>query len=121
MRGACFGKLEMSKWVLYASWHAMVVYFVCFFTLTASDEYNSPKQEDGMDLGFWVAGHVVYGVCVFIANLVLIHKFHHHHWQGAALLGLMYFAFFFILSVQSAWPSVTLFADVSHIFTPIFS
>jgi len=80
MRGACFGKLKMAEWVLYAIWHALVVYFVCFFALTAAGDDNSPRQTDGKDLGFWVAGHVVYGVCVFISNLVLAHKFHHHHW-----------------------------------------
>lgn len=120
MRGACFGKLKMAEWVLYAIWHALVVYFVCFFALTAAGDDNSPRQTDGKDLGFWVAGHVVYGVCVFISNLVLAHKFHHHHWQGLALIGLMIFAFFFILGVQSAWPSVTFFADVSHIFRHTF-
>jgi hypothetical protein len=47
MGGTCFGKLEMAKWVLYALWHALVIYFVCFFTLTEADQWNSPKQEDG--------------------------------------------------------------------------
>lgn len=99
MRGACFGKLKMAEWVLYAIWHAFVIYFGCFFVLTAASNLNSPKQLDGLDLGFWVAGHIVYGVCVFISNLVLAHKFHIHHWQGTALFGLMIFAFFFILGV----------------------
>ena len=43
MRGACFGKLKMAEWVLYAIWHALVVYFVCFYALTAAGEDNSPR------------------------------------------------------------------------------
>lgn len=121
MEGKCFGKMEMSKWVVYALWHAVVVYMVCFYALTEADPQNSPKMENGMDLGFCIAGHVVYGVNVFIANLVLVHKFHHHHWQGFALIFLMVFSFFDIIAIESEWPSVTLFADVSHIFKPMFS
>jgi hypothetical protein len=37
MEGSCFGKMEMFKWVLYACWHAFVVYWVCFYALTVAD------------------------------------------------------------------------------------
>jgi magnesium-transporting ATPase (P-type) len=121
MEGSCFGKMEMVKWVLYGFWHALVVYFVCYCALAVSNPYNSPKMENGMDLGFRVAGHVVYGVCVFIVNQVLAHKFHHHHWQGTALIIMMVSAFFVIMAIESGCPSVELFAEVSHIFEPMFS
>jgi len=79
MEHQCFSKKEMAKWIGYALWHAFVVYFINFWALTAGDYYNSPRQSDGKDLGFWVAGHVLYGSCCFISNLTLFHKFHIHH------------------------------------------
>lgn len=113
--------MEMGKWIIYAVWHAFVVYNINFRALSLADSQNSPRQSDGKDLGFWVAGHVVYCVCCFISNLTLAHKFHIHHTYGAALIGLMVFAYFFILFVESEWPfSVTLFADVGGIFGPTF-
>lgn len=122
MEQKCFSKTEMAKWIAYALWHAFVVYFINFWALTASTPYNSPKQSDGKDLGFWVAGHVLYGCCCFISNLTLAHKFHIHHWGGVGLIGLMTFAFFFLMFVESQWPfSVTLFADVGGIFYHMFS
>ena len=121
MDQACFGKMEMAKWILYALWHAFVVFNINFWALEAADSSNSPRQSDGKDFGFWVAGHVLYGSCVFVSNLVLAHKFNIHHKQGAGLLGLMVFAYFFIMFLESQWPfSVTLFADVSHIYFPMF-
>lgn len=43
MEGRSFGKLEMTKWVFYALWHAVVIYFVCFWALTTADDMNSPR------------------------------------------------------------------------------
>ena len=43
MKGACFGKMKMAEWVLYALWHALVIYFICFFALTEADTLNSPR------------------------------------------------------------------------------
>jgi magnesium-transporting ATPase (P-type) len=116
IKGLCFGKMEMLKWVLYACWHAVAIYYLVFFALTVASEQNNPRMNNGMDLGFWIAGHGVYGVCVFISNIVLAHKFHHHQWGGTGLFALMIFAFFFIIGIQSIWPSPSLFADLNHIF-----
>jgi hypothetical protein len=79
MEHQCFSKTEMAKWIGYALWHAFVVYNINFWALTAAGPNNSPRQSDGKDFGFWVAGHVLYGSCCFISNLVLAHKFHIHH------------------------------------------
>lgn len=122
MDQSCFSKKEMAKWIGYALWHAFVVYYINFWALSAGEYNNSPRQSDGKDLGFWVAGHVLYGSCCFISNLTLFHKFHIHHVQGIILIGLMIFAFFFLMFVESQWPfSVTAFADVGGIFYPMFS
>ena len=121
MEHKCFSKTEMAKWIAYALWHSFVVYFINFWALSQSSENNSARQSDGKDIGFWVAGHVLYGSCCFISNLVLAHKFHIHHKGGVGLIGLMTFAFFFCTLVESEWPSVTLFADIKGIFAPMFS
>ena len=42
----------------------------------------STHQSDGKDIGFWVSGMLVYGVCIFVANGVLAFKHFTHTWVG---------------------------------------
>lgn len=100
MEYRCYGKLEFIKWIFYALWHGLVTYFICFWAITVvTPNYNHSGQSDGKELGFWIAGHCVYAVCIFISNLTLWHKFHNHDIFGSLLFLLMIVAFPFIFGI----------------------
>jgi Na+/proline symporter len=56
---------------------------------------------DGKELGFWMAGHVVYGICVIVANLVIAVKFNIHHHFSIFLIALMIIAYFFFFGLMA--------------------
>lgn len=73
MNNECFGSTIMVKWITYAIIHAFWVYFTCFYSLELySFGWNSPQQDDGEDLGFWIGGHAVFGSCILIANVIVL-------------------------------------------------
>jgi hypothetical protein len=47
------------SWVLYGLWHAFAILFLVFYTLVQT----SAVQKDGKDIGFWIGGMTVYGIC----------------------------------------------------------
>lgn len=69
-------------------------------------------------IGFWVAGHTVYGACVIVANLVILHRFNNFTGYGELLIGLMIFAYFFFMVIES---QMRAFPEVFGIFGPMFS
>ncbi len=108
----CCSLSLLLKWVVYGLFHAYIVYEWCFKYIT-----DTP-QGDGKDIGFWVAGLVVYGACCLIANLILVHKFNlidHVQVVFVALMVIAYFLFFALESI-SGW-----FPEVNHIFSTTFS
>lgn len=73
-------------------------------------------QEDGKDIGFWVGGMAVYGVCIFVANWELAIRF--NTLNVFAFLTLMagvvaYFLFYGILSLVFQ-------GNIDHLFLPTF-
>ena len=50
----------------------------------------------GQEHGFWVSGHIVYGTCVFIANVLLIIRTNNHTIPGTFFFSLMFAAYFVI-------------------------
>jgi len=107
----CFSLSLMLKWVIYALFHAYIIYYWCFYFITGA------PQSDGKDLGFWVAGHVVYGACCLLANLILIHKFNLIDKIQVFFVFLMVLAYFLFLALESisGW-----FPEVNHIFSTTF-
>jgi hypothetical protein len=72
MNNECFGNEIMLKWIAYAIIHAFWVYYTCFYSTNSfSIGWNSPQQEDGKGLDFWIGGHVVFGSCILISNLII--------------------------------------------------
>ena len=41
MNGSCFSLKILSQWILYAIWHAFVIYNVNFYVLSQDDTYSS--------------------------------------------------------------------------------
>jgi hypothetical protein len=69
------------------------------------------EADDGHELGLWLSGHVIYGCCVFVANIVLFLKFNIHHGYSMFVFFLMilaYFFFFFLESLFLAFPQIYL-------------
>jgi hypothetical protein len=70
-------------------------------------------------MGLFIGGHAVFGVCIFVSNQIVFHRSYIHQAYGIAFISLMVGSFFVILYIQSNWGSVTQFADVYGIFSPL--
>ena len=62
-------------------------------------------------------GHVVYGVCVIVANVVMLHKFNNYTGWGEVLVALMILSFFTTYFVQGL---MDMFPQVYLLFAPTF-
>ena len=62
-------------------------------------------------------GHVVYGVCVIVANVVMLHKFNNYTGWGEVLVAMMILAFFTSYFVESL---MDMFPQVYLLFGPTF-
>lgn len=72
---------------------------------------------DGKDIGFWVGGHAVYGVCVVVANVVLVFKFNNYTGWGEVLAfgcTLSYFTLLFLENLLLMFPQVFLIFDTAY-------
>jgi len=99
----CYNEWLFVKWILYGLGQAFIVYFSVMMVM----EDMGSSADDGHCLGFWYSGHIIYGCCVLIANIVLFLKFNIHHWTGLLTFFLMiaaYFLFFFVQSLFRVFP-----------------
>ena len=111
--GTCFSTWLFVKWLIYALVHAAFIFYCCFWVL----QHKATHQSDGKDIGFWVGGMLVYGVCIFVANTVLAFKHFTHYWIGAFFFFICtssYFVFFWLFSISFK-------NEVDHLFMPTFS
>lgn len=112
IEGTCFSTWLFVKWLLYALIHAGFIFMASFYVLVQVRAH----QSDGKDVGFWVAGMTVYGVCIFTANMVLAFKHFTHYWISFVLFILCcanYFLFFFLFSFAFK-------NEIGHLFDPTF-
>jgi len=111
--GTSFSTWLFVKWLMYALIHAAFIFYSCFYVL----QHKATHQSDGKDIGFWVGGMLVYGICIFVANMVLAFKHFTHYWIGTFFFLLCicaYFVFFWLFSI-------TFKNEVDHLFKPTFS
>ena len=109
----CFGVKQFLKWVLYGLWHAALVYLFNFHFILQP----GTALLDGKDIGFWVVGHVVYGTCVMVANLVILFKFNNYTGWGEVLCFasmVCYFTIFFLENLFTMFPQVYLIFDTTY-------
>lgn len=112
IEGTCFSTWLFVKWLLYALTHAAFIFFCAFWVIAQ----KSTHQSDGRDIGFWVAGMLTYGVCIFVANSVLAFKHFTHYWLGTFFFFLCtssYFLFFYLFSISFK-------NEIGHLFGPTF-
>ena len=86
------------KWFFMAIWHSIIIYFVCMMVLEGTDTMMSNGQQSG----FWVGGHVVYGAAVWMANMLILMKFHVHDGYHMIPILMMISAYFVFLWGESA-------------------
>lgn len=111
--GTCFSTWLFVKWLLYALIHAAFIFYCGFWVMS----HKRTHQSDGKDIGFWVCGMLVYGICIFVANSVLAFKHFTHYWIGTFFFVLCtssYFFFFYLFSISFK-------NEVDHLFVPTFS
>lgn len=109
----CFGIGHFVRWVIYALFHAFMVYIVNFYAVVLP----GMALVDGKDYGFWVVGHVVYGVCVVVANVVITFKFNNYSGWGEVLAfgsSLCYFTLFFLENLLKIFPELYLIFDTTY-------
>lgn len=102
------------KWFFMAIWHSIIIYFVVMMVLEAPNK----MMMDGKQSGFWVGGHVVYGGAVFMANTLILMKFHIHDGYHMIPISMMISAYFVFLWAESASGD---FIDLQYIFHNIFN
>jgi magnesium-transporting ATPase (P-type) len=114
MNSECFSNMIFVKWLAYAMFHSFLIYIFSIIGILSL----GAVQADGKDIGFWAAGHLAYGGCVVVANIVILHKFNNFTSFGEMLVGLMILAYFVFLGLESmsGW-----FPVVNHIFANMFS
>lgn len=113
IEGTCFSTWLFVKWLVYALTHAAFIFVAGFWVLA----HMATHQSDGKDIGFWVAGMAVYGVCIFVANSVLAFKHYTHYWVGTFfffMCTMSYFLFFYLFSISFT-------NEIGHLFIPTFS
>ena len=71
----------------------------------------------GQEHGFWVSGHIVYGSCVFVANVLLVLRSNTHTVQGVFFFSLMFAAYFVIFLFQAQF---TVFPEIYGTFSQSF-
>ena len=74
-------------------------------------------QEDGKNLGFWVIGHVVFGSCIIVANIVIFFRFNNYTGWGEWTCTGMVLAFFFLFYLESLMP---MFSQTYYIYDTIW-
>jgi len=111
--GTCFSTWLFVKWLAYALTHACFIFFCGFWVLAQKGTH----QSDGKDIGFWVCGMLVYGICIFVANSVLAYKHFTHYWIGTFFFFLCtssYFVFFWLFSMSFK-------NEIGNLFAPTFA
>jgi len=93
IENACFSVPIYIVWTIYALFHGCLSWIFCILAICPETKSN------GKDLGFWVSGILVYGVCCFIANAVILTRTSNFTGYGEALNALMIFAYFFFMGV----------------------
>ena len=109
----CFSKTLFMQWIFYALWHGLIV----FATVLLVMENPSTYQSDGKNIGFWVCGMAIYGVCIFVANFELAIRFHTHTKWSTLTLSAGVVAYFFFYSVLS----LVFTNHINHLFGPSFA
>lgn len=104
----CFSYLLLAKHIIYALWHAFVVFMACLIAISSLGAH----QTTGKDIDFWLGGFTVFMVCVLVANLILAQHSKTFEWRYILLLLIGPFCFFLVYWILS----FILVSEISYLF-----
>ncbi len=64
--------------------------------------YKTAQDKLGKEYGFYVSGNLMFFICVLVANLFLLTKFHNHDFVGSFLFFLMVLSNFVVMIIICA-------------------
>jgi len=110
---SCFSFSLFTIYLIYGFIQSTVIYLLAFLMINAND-----MQPGGKNMGFWITGHMVYGTCILVANLVIMFRYHGYSgWGEWCSIG-MSLNFFTILYWQNYFES---FDQTYYIFNTLFA
>lgn len=83
--------------IFYALWHGLLIFYTTLVIMCTP----GVTQSDGKDIGFWVGGMTIYGICIFVANFELAIRFHMLSWIAVVMLMLGPIAYFLFYALES--------------------
>jgi len=77
-------------------------------------------MSDGKGLGIWIPGHIVFGACIIVCNLVLLMRFSNFTGWGESLVYLMILNYFTLMFLESLLGALVI-PDLYYIFDTMFT
>lgn len=105
---SCYSLKLLSSYILYGLAQSIYIYVLAYYLLCDND-----MQENGKTIGFWIIGHVVFGSCIIVANLVILFRFNNFTGWGEWTVAGMILAFYTLLYIESLLP---MFPQTYYIF-----
>lgn len=96
MKGEYFTLRKFASYLLYSLFHAIMIYFLCFQFVSGPN-----MQSEGKGLGLWIPGHIVFGSCIIVCNLVMLLRFNNFTGWGETLVYLMILNYFTLMFIES--------------------
>lgn len=93
---SCYTLKLMTGYIIYGLVQSIIIYLLAYVLVC-----NNDMQGNGKTIGFWIIGHVVYGSCIFVANLVILFRFNNFTGWGEWTVAGMILAFYTLLYIES--------------------
>ena len=98
---SCFTFKLFTMYLMYGLLQSTMIFILAFVMIN-----NRDMQPGGLNMGLWVTGHFVFGMCICVANLVILFRYHNYTgWGEWCSIG-MYLNFFTFLYWQNFFLSL---------------
>ena len=111
----CYTMPQYVAWIFYGLLQALYIYFLCFYFIELPGQLTIGE---GKGIGLWVVGHITYGACCLVANILILYRFNNFTGWGELLVALMCLCFFTAFWFEN---NFTMFKEVYGIFYETFS
>lgn len=102
MEGRQFNPVVFWSWILYAFYQGVLVIYLAFISNQSSE---STMLESGLTFNFWSAGMTVYGVCVLLANAVILKMTNNYTGVGELMILFQCTAFWLTVYLETRYPA----------------